>query len=109
MSSYMASKKTMELNPTHPIIIALRDKASANASDKTIKDLIWLMFDTAMLTAGFSLDESSLFANRIHRLIKLGLSIDDIEGGAMEDDDAPPPLESVDDGNVEGSTMEAVD
>jgi hypothetical protein len=42
-------------------------------------------------------------------LIKLGLSIDDIEGGAMEDDDAPPPLESVDDGNVEGSTMEAVD
>jgi len=109
MSSYMASKKTMELNPTHPIIIALRDKASANASDKTIKDLIWLMFDTAMLTAGFSLDETSLFANRIHRLIKLGLSIDDIEGGAMEDDDAPPPLESVDDGNVEGSTMEAVD
>jgi molecular chaperone HtpG len=109
MSSYMASKKTMELNPTHPIIIALRDKATANASDKTIKDLIWLMFDTAMLTAGFSLDESSLFANRIHRLIKLGLSIDDIEGGAMDDDDAPPPLEAVDEGNVEGSTMEAVD
>jgi len=115
MSSYMASKKTMEINPTHPIIVALREKAAANASDKTIKDLVWLMFDTSMLTAGFSLDESALFAGRIHRLIKLGLSLDadSEEAAPAEGGLEMPGLEAeAAEGGAEGgaaSTMEDVD
>ena len=113
MSSYMASKKTMEINPTHPIIVALREKAAANASDKTIKDLIWMMFDTSMLTAGFSLDESGLFASRIHRLIKLGLSIDadaEAEEAPAADGGAQMPgLEAEVEGGAPASTMEDVD
>ena len=77
MTSYMVSKKTMEVNPRHSIMTELR-KNDADKSDKTVKDLIWLLFDTSLLTSGFILDEPTQFAGRIHRMIKLGLCIDDV-------------------------------
>merc|ERR1711865_1168721 len=81
MTSYMMSKKTMEINPSNNIIAEIRNKAEVDQSDKTVKDLVWLLYETSLLTSGFSLDDASTFSTRIHRMIKLGLSI-------MEDDDA---------------------
>ena len=86
----------------------LRKKASADKSDKTVKDLIWLLFDTSLLTSGFNLDEPTQFAGRIHRMIKLGLSIDDDDEGLGDDDDLPP-LEEVEGAADEASKMEEVD
>jgi molecular chaperone HtpG len=105
MGMYMSSKKTMEVNPSHAIVTALRDKVEVDKTDKTVKDLVWLLYDTSLLTSGFSLDEPVIFANRIHRLIKLGLAID-------EDADADlgelPPLEG-DEGAAQDTAMEEVD
>merc|ERR1711967_17706 len=107
MSSYMASKKTMEINPNHSIMKELKAKSNADKGDKTVKDLIHLLYETSMLVSGFSLDEPGLFASRIHRMIKLGLSIDedDDDDLAKDDDDDLPPLED-DEG---ASKMEEVD
>merc|ERR1711988_1645060 len=106
-SAYMTSKKTMEINPTNSIINALREKADADQSDKTVRDLIWLLFDTSLLTCGFSLEEPATFSARIHRLVKLGLSIDEEENDdEMDDVEELPEADSED---VEESAMEQVD
>jgi len=105
-SNYMVSKKTLELNAKHQIVEELRKKADVDQSDKTVKDLVWLMYETSILTSGFSLDEPQNFASRIHRMIKLGLSI--FEEDKAEDDDLPPLDEGIP--STEGANrMEDVD
>jgi molecular chaperone HtpG len=109
MTSYMISKKTMEINAKNPIVEELRKKAEQDQGDKTVKDLIWLLFETSLLTSGFTLDESTTFAGRIHRMIKLGLSIYDDDKD--NDDDLPPLADdgAVDAGDNEATKMEEVD
>jgi len=109
MTSFMVSKKTMELNAKHPIVQELKKKFEADASDKTVKDLVWLLYETSLLTSGFSLADPTVFAGRIHKLIKLGLSIYEDEpsssssGSDAKVDDVPPTEDE------EATVMEEVD
>ncbi|KAG2644176.1 hypothetical protein PVAP13_2KG411200 [Panicum virgatum] len=103
MAGYMSSKKTMEINPENAIMDELRKRAEADKNDKSVKDLVMLLFETALLTSGFSLDDPNTFGTRIHRMLKLGLSIDEDE--SAEADAEMPPLED----DAGESKMEEVD
>merc|ERR1719178_96300 len=106
---YMAAKKHLEINPDHSIVENLRQRADADKNDKSVRDLVMLLFETALLSSGFSLEDPAVHAQRIHRMIKLGLGIDDTEeeeAEATADDGDMPPLE----GDAEdASRMEEVD
>lgn len=104
MSSYMMSKKTMEINPKHPIVKELRRRVEAEQSDKAVKDLVFLLFDTSLLTSGFQLEDPSAYADRIHRMVKLGLSLDD-----EEEPVAAPAAPAAAPATTGASSMESVD
>nr|ABM89111.1 heat shock protein 90 [Dendrolimus tabulaeformis] len=105
---YMAAKKHLEVNPDHSIVETLRQKAEADKNDKAVKDLVILLYETALLSSGFTLDEPQVHASRIYRMIKLGLGIDEDEPIQVEETSAGdvPPLEGDAD---DASRMEEVD
>ena len=103
MSSYMMSRKTMEINPSHSIIKALKERHAKDENDSTLKDLVNLLFESSLINSGFSIEEPSTFVNRINRMIKLGLSLDDDEDEVEEE---LPPLDAE---VEEESKMEEVD
>jgi len=102
---YMAAKKTLELNPDHSIIKTLKEKVDEDASDKSVKDLVMLLFETSLISSGFALDDPSIHGGRIFRMIKLGLGIDEDADEPAADDNAAgddmPELEEEDDSQME--------
>ena len=107
MAMYMGAKKTLEINAENQIMEELRKRAETDKGDKTVKDLVQLLYESALLASGFSLDDPNTFSNRIYRMVKLGLAIDDSgdDLGIPEGDDLPELEENAD----EGSRMEEVD
>jgi len=76
MTSYMVSKKTMEVNPKHGIVKELKKLLDKDSSNATVKDIVWLLYDTSLLNSGFSIEDPNSFAKRMHKILLFGL-IDD--------------------------------
>jgi molecular chaperone HtpG len=106
---YMAAKKHLEVNPDHSIIQSLHQKATADKNDKAVKDLVMLLFETSLLSSGFSLEDPMVHGARIYRMIKLGLGIDEDDVTTSAEADTAnevPPLEGE---TEDASRMEEVD
>ncbi|XP_074647488.1 heat shock protein HSP 90-beta-like [Tubulanus polymorphus] len=105
---YMAAKKHLEVNPDHSIVKTLREKAETDKNDKSVKDLVMLLFETSLLSSGFTLEEPQIHADRIHRMIKLGLGVEEDEIETTETaDESMPPLEGED--GDDSTRMEEID
>lgn len=109
--SMMSAKKIMEINPKHVIITSLRDRLNAtpdNVPDKTFKDAVSILYETTLLTSGFSLNEPNEFASRIYKLISIGVtassepSEETTEKMSEENtEDVPPLVDGADEGGME--------
>lgn len=107
MAQYMAPKKIMQINPDHRIIKALetRFNDSELVDASTTKDIVNMLFETSLINSGFGMEDPSLFVSRIHRMLELGLNLEDDEGneGVEVVEKVEPSQET------ESSPMEEVD
>lgn len=92
---YMNQKKTLEINPRHPLIRELLRRVEVDSSDQTAKDIALMMFRTATLRSGYMLRETASFADSVEQLMRksLGISVDEVPEEEPEEETASSEAE----------------
>merc|ERR1712137_1100347 len=74
--SMMSGRKTLEVNPNHPVIVDLLSKIKADKEDKAAKDTAQVLFQTALIESGYEIADPSALVNRVYRLMSKELGVD---------------------------------
>merc|ERR1712137_1103151 len=72
----MSGRKTLEVNPNHPVVIDLLSKIKENKEDAAAKDTAQVLFQTALIESGYELSDASALVNRVYRLMSKELGVD---------------------------------
>jgi len=99
----MASQKTLELNPRHPIIITLNKLAQENPDDQNTKDMAQLVYETALLSSGFTNDDTEGFAERMYRVLASNMDLKDLDLAPEITIEEEAAEEGDEDANVNGN------
>merc|ERR1711998_351543 len=100
--SFMASKKTVEINPYHPVISSLNDKAKEDPESDETKELAQMLYDSALIQAGFDIEDQGGFGSRMMKMLKKGLNVDeDAKAEEEPEDDAEEEEEEKKEGDEE--------
>jgi molecular chaperone HtpG len=73
----MQPKKTLEINAKHPVITKITSALEADENDKTAKDMLSMLWETALLSSGFTLSNPATFSARINRMVAVALEVHD--------------------------------
>merc|ERR1711977_423971 len=74
--SMMAGRKTLEINPNHPVIVDLLSKVKADKDDAAALDTCQVLFQTALIESGYEIADPSALVNRVYRLMSKELGVD---------------------------------
>lgn len=78
-NSFLFARKTMEINPRHPIVVELNKRVADGSNDDETKDLAMLMYDTALMSSGFVMEDPTEFAARMYRVMSSGMKLESME------------------------------
>merc|ERR1712146_624683 len=106
-TQYLVSKKTLEINPRHPIVVELLKRAEEAPEDEDTKDLAWILHDTALLNSGFSVQDAAGFSSRMYRTLKNGLNLDSLD--LVPEIEVPEDEEEEEDEDADAESEEVED
>ena len=92
--AYMRGRKTLEINPGHPIIKALKEKSEDDAGDEDTKRTALIMYETALLESGFMFEEPKGFAGRLFDMVRRDLGVEADAEVEEPDVDVEPEAEA---------------
>merc|ERR1719412_1386263 len=111
--SMMSGRKTLEINPNHPVVVDLLAKIKADKSDKAAADTAQVLFQTALIESGYELADASALVNRVYRLMSKELGVDpdapvkEVEVPEGEEEEEEAEEEEKDDDESKDETEEA--
>merc|ERR1719245_1182917 len=97
----MSGRKTLELNPNHPVVVDLLSKVKANKEDAAALDTAQVLFQTALVESGYEIADPSALVNRVYRLMSKELGVD--PDAPLKEVEVPEEEEAEEEDKDEGS------